>query len=545
MSSRCLFAVAHVACVSLSLLAADRSDRDSSAKRDNRVAGSLFNGRDLTGWQGDGMLWSVEDGCITGRTNGPGHLKYNKFLIWEGKVADFVFECEFRLEGNNNSGVQYRSRHDTERGDWVVVGYQADIHGNPAYTGMLYDEKGRGIVAKRGEKVVIRGDGQKEVSKLDRGDWPAEDKVEKVDLTKWHKLGIIAIGNRSLHFLDGKLAADITDEQESERELEGVLALQVHRGPAMKAQFRNLKLTDLEGESNVEDFLKSSQTHSSVFGSRDGKLNVPSAAATKKTRPKKIRPEKAEPKWLWLNAGDGPAQNVYFRREFSSTGVVAVRLYAACDDVMKIFVDGKPVGESSTWEKPLFVDLSRHLDLESPQKNHVLTVEAHNGKSSAGLLVKIDFESGWRDAWSIVSDDAWQASRQQPADGWKNIGFRSPPDFWQRPQVVAELGAGPWATAINATTLAAAAPLSEPTATPVKGLKVATGFHVELLYSVPKKDQGSWVNMCMDPQGRIIVSDQYGALYRVTPAQIGAKSKTRVEKIQVDIGEAQGLLWAF
>jgi len=313
----------------------------------------------------------------------------------------------------------------------------------------------------------------------------------------------------------------------------------------MKAQFRNLKLTDLEGESNVEDFLKSSQTHSSVFGSRDGKLNVPSAAATKKTRPKKIRPEKAEPKWLWLNAGDGPAQNVYFRREFSSTGVVAVRLYAACDDVMKIFVDGKPVGESSTWEKPLFVDLSRHLDLESPQKNHVLTVEAHNGKSSAGLLVKIDFESGWRDAWSIVSDDAWQASRQQPADGWKNIGFRSPPDFWQRPQVVAELGAGPWATAINATTLAAAAPLSEPTATPVKGLKVATGFHVELLYSVPKKDQGSWVNMCMDPQGRIIVSDQYGALYRVTPAQIGAKSKTRVEKIQVDIGEAQGLLWAF
>ena len=583
MNRKLLLAALLLAFLASSSLLQAEDEKKSSPKPEKDGFISLFNGKDLTCWKGDETLWSVEDGCITGKTNGPDHLKYNKFLIWDGKVADFVFECEFRLEGNNNSGVQYRSRHDRKRGDWVVVGYQADIHANPQYTGMLYDEKGRGIVAKRGERVVIKADGKKDISKLDGKTWPVEDKVRKVDLTKWHKLTILAIGNRSLHFLDGKLATDITDEQESERELEGVLALQVHRGQAMKAQFRKLKLAELKGEKNVEAFLKSfvsfstgtsgirfnlqnrgrhylrsgvagataqGGTVSSIFGRTRRLKPKSSAGETSKVykkpgaKPKKTRPEKAKPQWLWLNEGDEPAKDVYFRKEFSSAGVGAARLYAACDDVMKIFVDGKLVGESRTWEKPLFVDLSRHLDLESPQKNHVLAVEAHNGKSSAGLLVKLDLESGWRDAWSIVSDVSWQASKQKPGDGWKTIGFKSN-DTWQKPHVVAALGAGPWAKAINAVTLAAAAPLREPEATPVADLKVAKGFQVELLYSVPKGQQGSWVNMCTDPKGRLIVSDQYGSLYRVTPAQFGAKSKTMVEKINVDIGEAQGLLWAF
>ena len=82
-------------------------------------------------------------------------------------------------------------------------------------------------------------------------------------------------------------------------------------------------------------------------------------------------------------------------------------------------------------------------------------------------------------------------------------------------------------------------------ATPVGRLKVAEGFQVERLYSVPKDTEGSWVNMCVDPQGRLIVSDQYGGLFRVTPPAIGTDEKIKIEKINVDIGEAQGLLWAF
>jgi putative heme-binding domain-containing protein len=83
-------------------------------------------------------------------------------------------------------------------------------------------------------------------------------------------------------------------------------------------------------------------------------------------------------------------------------------------------------------------------------------------------------------------------------------------------------------------------------ATPASALKVKEGFAVELLYSVPKEEQGSWVAMTQDDKGRLIVSDQYGALYRVTPPAIGAAAgETRVEKVEVDLGSCQGLLYAF
>lgn len=475
----------------------------------------LFNGKDLNGWKGDQTLWSVEEGCITGKTNGPDHLKYNKFLIWEGTAADFEFRCEFRLEGENNSGVQYRSVHDEERGEFVCVGYQADIHANPPYTGMLYDEKGRGIIAKRGEKVVVAADGKKQTSKL-------PEEVGPIDLTRWHELTIIARGNRLIHKIDGVVTVDITDNQKSEAETDGVIAFQVHRGKAMKAQFRNVRLKKFPTET----------------------------ASKKKPAKKGTEPEQAVASWIWLNDGDEPAKRVYFRREIDSSGVAAARLYAACDDRMKIFVDGQEIISHGNWQQPVFVDISKQLDLDDPQKKHILAVEAENGSSAAGLLVKLDLESGWRDAWSIVTDQTWQASTN-PQRGWKTRDFKAGED-WGQPQIVAQLGGGPWAQAINAKTLAAAAPLRQPTATPVDQMKVAKGFQVELLYSVPKDKQGSWVNMCVDPKGRLIVSDQYGSLYRVTPPALSAgknaansAKNTLIETINVDIGEAQGLLWAF
>lgn len=529
---------------------------------------SLFNGKDLTRWQGDPELWSVEDGCITGTTKGKDHLKYNKFLIWDGVVADFEFRCEFRLEGKNNSGVQYRSKHDKTRGDWVVVGYQADIHPKAEFTGMLYDEKGRGIVAKRGQKVVVTPEGKKEATALD-GEFKA------FDLTKWHELAIVAVGNNIVHLVDGKVAALITDNQESEREIEGVLAFQVHRGEAMKAQFRKVRLRNLKGKMKAKDlngFFDFSQRRrgfpigdrtaagavSGVYG-RSKRLKPQSSAgktsdlfkdgktakkpSVKKAQAKNIRPKHAKPNWIWLADGDEPAKAVYFRKEVDSGGVGAARLYAACDDSMKIYVDGKLVREHGTWKTPVFVDISEHLDLDSPQKKHVIAVEALNGAGEAGLLVKLDLESGWRDAWSIVTDESWQASKT-PEAGWMKIGFK-PAKPWMKPEIVAAIGGGPWAKAITEATLAAAAPLKEPTATPIDMLKVAKGFDVELLYSVPKDEAGSWVNMCHDPKGRLIVSDQYGSLYRLTPAGILGAKELKIEKINVDIGEAQGLLWAF
>ncbi len=491
---------------------------------------SLFNGKDLTGWDGDAELWSVEDGCITGKTRGKDHLEYNKFLIWNGVVSDFEFRCEFRLEGNNNSGVQYRSKHDKTRGDWVVVGYQADIHSKAEFTGMLYDEKGRGIVAKRGQSVVVTADGKKQATNLD-GEFNA------VDVTKWHELTIIAQGNRLIHKLDGVVAVDITDNQESEREMEGVLAFQVHRGEAMNAQFRNVRLKKFPAVASAG---KPAVTPVKKESAKQEPAKKPKGKVAKA---KVVRPEAAKPNWIWLADGDIPAKSVYFRKQVDSSGVGAARLYAACDDSMKIYVDGKLVREHGTWQTPVFVDISKYMDLDSPQKQHVIAVEAHNGESAAGLLVKLDLESGWRDAWSIVTDESWQASKS-PEEGWKNVDFK-PAKPWVKPEIVASIGGGPWAKAITEATLAAAAPLKEPTATPIEMLKVAKGFDVELLYSVPKDEDGSWVNMCHDPKGRLIVSDQYGSLYRLTPPGILGAKELQVEEIDVEIGEAQGLLWAF
>ncbi|HCK71782.1 MAG TPA: hypothetical protein DHW38_09395, partial [Planctomycetaceae bacterium] len=123
---------------------------------------SLFDGKTLKGWEGDEKLWSVQDGAITGITKDDEPLPYNKFLIATGLgvVGDFHFKTSFRLEGNNNSGVQYRSAQLKDAGEFVVGGYQADIHANPPYTAMLYDERGRGILAQRGQKVVVAKDGK-------------------------------------------------------------------------------------------------------------------------------------------------------------------------------------------------------------------------------------------------------------------------------------------------------------------------------------------------------------------------------------------------
>lgn len=271
-------------------------------------------------------------------------------------------------------------------------------------------------------------------------------------------------------------------------------------------------------------------------------LSVSIALSSHAVGQEKTRPENANPNWIWLQKENGNAEGrVVFRKEFDGGGVSAARLYATCDNEMKIFVDGKLVLESKSWETPLFKDLSKEIDLDSPNKKHCIAIDCKNEGAVGGLMVRLDFESGWRKAWSLVSDGSWQTSTK-PQKGWKTVGFK-PNKSWRKPDVIAPLGKGVWASRVNPKTLAAAATLKEPTATAVETLKVAKGFKVELLYSVPKGDQGSWVNMCTDPKGRLIVSDQYGSLYRVTTGK--SSDDTTVEKINVDIGEAQGLLWAF
>jgi len=203
----------------------------------------LFNGKDLTGWDGNPESWSVKDGAITGVTTDEKPLPYNQFLIWRGgKVKNFEVTAKIRQSGNN-SGIQYRSQELKDVGPWSIGGYQCDVHPDPRNNAMLYDERGRGIVAQNGQTIIIDRDGARWLVK--------ETDPVKVDVAEWNEYIVIARGNHLVHKLNGQVTIDVIDHQESQRELEGLLAIQIHRGPAMKVQVKDIVLKELPDEPLV------------------------------------------------------------------------------------------------------------------------------------------------------------------------------------------------------------------------------------------------------------------------------------------------------
>lgn len=197
----------------------------------------LFNGKDLTGWEGNPKSWSVKDGAIVGVTTDDEPLPHNQFLIWRGgTVKNFELTAKIRQSGNN-SGLQYRSKERKDVGPWSIGGYQCDVHPTPANNAMLYDEGGRTIIATNGQTVIIDKDGQKWLVK--------ESEPVEVNVADWNEYTVIARGNHLIHKLNGKVVADVTDHQESERELEGLLAIQIHRGPAMKVEVKDIVFREL------------------------------------------------------------------------------------------------------------------------------------------------------------------------------------------------------------------------------------------------------------------------------------------------------------
>lgn len=215
----------------------------SLASRAEEKTEELFNGRDLSGWDADPRVWRVEDGLLVGRTTPETKLQHNTFAIWTGgEVGDFHLEVVARLTGDNNSGVQYRSQRNPKNGKHSIVGYQADLHAAPNYTGMLYDEGGRGIAAERGQQVILGPENAKEVQ-------PLEVKLQPVKLDDWTTLEVIAQGNRLVHKINGEVTVDVTDNDPENAEARGLLALQVHAGPPMKVEFKSVKLKRLDGAS--------------------------------------------------------------------------------------------------------------------------------------------------------------------------------------------------------------------------------------------------------------------------------------------------------
>ncbi|MBN2594148.1 MAG: DUF1080 domain-containing protein [Sedimentisphaerales bacterium] len=213
---------------------------------------SMFNGRDLTGWDGDTRLWSVQDGVIRGQTTLANPARGNTFLIWrDGKLKDFELKIKFRLQ-NGNSGIQYRSK---EISKWVVSGYQAEVENNPGKVGFLYHEAGRGWLVNVGDLMVIDNKGEKEVV----SNVSDVDELIKAGYYKdkdWNEYRIIAQGNHLVHYLNSYKTMELIDndrltspddpKDRNGAAREGILALQIHAGPPMVVEFKDIFVKNLD-----------------------------------------------------------------------------------------------------------------------------------------------------------------------------------------------------------------------------------------------------------------------------------------------------------
>jgi hypothetical protein len=202
------------------------------------VAGlSLFDGKSLQGWSGLTANWSVQDGAITGENKADAPIAQNTFLVYEKPVKDFELTLEFKIVGGN-SGIQYRSKV-FDKDKFVVGGYQADIDANKRYMGINYEERGRGIMAERGEIIAVDGQGKK--SRVgSAGD--ADALLSQIKWEDWNRYKIVAKGNVLQHYVNDQLMSEVQDSESAKSASEGVLALQLHAGPPMKVQFKNIML---------------------------------------------------------------------------------------------------------------------------------------------------------------------------------------------------------------------------------------------------------------------------------------------------------------
>jgi hypothetical protein len=205
-------------------------------------AQAIFDGKTLAGWDGDPAFWRVENGAIVGETKPGAMPKQNTFLIWrDGAPADFVLDAEYRLTGGN-SGIKYRS---VELPDirWAMKGYQADIDAEQKYTGQIYEERGRGFLALRGQAAQVEP-GSKPVVLGSLGS--EADLKGAINAQGWNQYHVIARGNVLVQVLNGHVMSMLIDEDAANRKLNGLIGIQLHTGEPMKIEVRNIRLKMFE-----------------------------------------------------------------------------------------------------------------------------------------------------------------------------------------------------------------------------------------------------------------------------------------------------------
>ena len=207
---------------------------------------SIFDGSSLKDWDGDPMFWRVEERAIVGESTPDKKVTQNTFIIWRGgEPKDFELKVEFRMN-STNSGVQIRSVQLPPGGDigkWVMKGYQADIDFANQFTGQIYEERGRGFLAMRGQAVYVPDVGRpKVIGNLQQS---ADELKAIIKTNDWNQVHIVARGNTIMQILNGAVTSIVVDDDSKNRALGGLLGFQMHVGPPMKVEFRNIWLKKL------------------------------------------------------------------------------------------------------------------------------------------------------------------------------------------------------------------------------------------------------------------------------------------------------------
>ncbi len=203
----------------------------------------IFDGKSFKGWEADTAFWKIDDGVAVGQVLPGQTIKTNTFLIWKGgEPADFEFKAQYRISPEGNSGVQYRSEavKDVPYG---LKGYQADIDGANRYTGQNYEERGRGFLAMRGQKVILRTNQKPFIT--DSTGLGSSESLKGLIKSEWNEIHIIAKGNKMQHYINGVLMSEAIEEDSVKGKSSGLLGMQVHVMPKMKVEYKEIYIKRL------------------------------------------------------------------------------------------------------------------------------------------------------------------------------------------------------------------------------------------------------------------------------------------------------------
>jgi hypothetical protein len=220
-----------------------QSDRPEPMTGDEPGFEPIFDGKTLAGWEGNPTYWRVADGSIVGEITPETVIKSNTFIVWKGgRPRDFELKLDYRITPAGNSGINYRSTvvpdTVTPSNKFAMRGYQCDIDGKKAYVGNNYEEKGRLFLAVRGQLTHVVG-GRPPVLLSSFGD---AGELASVVTADWNSVHLIARGNVLTHVVNGRVMTVVVDDDAPNRPVDGEIGMQVHVGPPMKVEYRNLRV---------------------------------------------------------------------------------------------------------------------------------------------------------------------------------------------------------------------------------------------------------------------------------------------------------------